>query len=113
MMSITKTTNNVKTYEEKALTIIENCWSNAEDKIKDQLEELYLDHFGDEDEDGSAFEGEFNSQIAFFFKLVSDQLINQGVTPKDIPLKYLTSGQTGLPVPFVNFNEVCKHAHSF
>ena len=90
-------------YRKEALGIIEEIMDRANDEIRVKLEDLFddmeLDYLLD-------YEGEISSLTAFYHKLIADQLINQGVTPTDIPLKFYTAGNTGLPVPSVDFREI-------
>ena len=88
----------MKTYEKEALEVIAEVMTKANEEVEDKLEDLF-----DELELGLNHEDEKNSLIAFYHKLVSDQLINQGVKPSDSPLRFLTSGTTGLLVPVVDF----------
>jgi len=88
----------MKTYEQEALEVIAEVMTKANDEVEDKLEDLF-----DELELGLNHQDEKYSLIAFYHKLISDQLINQGVKPSDIPLRYHTSGTTGLLVPEVDF----------
>ena len=91
----------METYKRDALAIIEEMMTKANDDISDKLDDLF-----DEVGLGLSHEEEINSLRAFYHKLIADQLINQGVTPTDIPLKFYTAGNTGLQVPSVNFGEI-------
>jgi len=73
---------------------------NADQEVRDKAYDIYCEqvYSEDEQEDGE-FEDFFMSLKSFIYKLHSDQLIAQGVTPMDIPLEYLTSANTGMPVP--------------
>lgn len=88
-------------YEKEALNIIEEVMEKADKKISDKLDDLFSEGNSDIDT-----ENEILSLKAFYHKFISDQLINQGITPTDIPLTYLTSGNTGLPVPEVDFGNL-------
>ena len=90
-------------YQKEALAIIEEIMTKANEDISDKLNDLF-DDMGL----GLGYEEEINSLTAFHHKLIADQLINQGVTPTDIPLKFYTSSNTGLPVPSVDFETQWK-----
>ena len=89
----------MENYQKEALAIIEEIMTKANDDISDKLEDIF-----DEVELGLSHEEEINSLTAFYHKLIADQLINQGVTPTEIPLKFYTSDNTGLPVPSVDLS---------
>ena len=91
----------MESYEQEALEIIEEIMDRANDEILVKLEDLF-----DEQKLGLSHEDEKNALMAFYHKLVADQLVNQGVKPSVIPLKFYTSGETGLPVPSVDLREV-------
>ena len=93
----------MENYRRKALAIIEEIMTKANADISEKLDELFDDY---ELEDFIDYEGEITSLTAFYHKLIANQLINQGVTPTDIPLKFYTAGNTGLPVPSVDFEKV-------
>jgi len=97
--------NKMENYQKRALAIIEEIMTKANEDISEKLDELFDDF---ELEDFIYYEGEINSLTAFYHKLIADQLINQGVTPTDIPLKFYTSSNTGLPVPSVDFETPWK-----
>ena len=93
----------MNTPEKEILKMFDNEFKKMEETLFDRFEDLYCDLVKSsyEQEDEELLQ-EYESYKAFFLKLLSDQLINQGIIPKDIPLKYMTSGNTGLPVPTVN-----------
>lgn len=90
------------TPEKEILEIFDAELSKMEDKLLDKFEDYYCTNIQSEyEQDDDEFYQEYLSYKAFFLRLLSDQLISQGVTPKDIPLRYMTSGNTGQPVPTV------------
>ena len=93
----------METYKKEALAIIEGIMTKANEEISDILDDLFDDM---EFRDFVDHDGEISALKAFYHKLIADQLINQGVTPVVIPLKFYTAGNTGLPVPVVDFEQV-------
>ena len=93
----------MNTPEKEILEIFDYNFSIMDHKIFDKFEDYYCNNIKSSyEQDDEELDQEYLSYKAFFLKLLSDQLISQGVIPKDIPLRYMTSGNTGQLVPSVN-----------
>jgi hypothetical protein len=88
-------------YEQEILGIFDTVFENADQEVRDKAYDIYCEQVCSEDEqEEGEFEDYFMSLKSFIYKLYYDQLITQGVKPRDIPLKYMTSANTGMSVPF-------------
>ena len=94
----------MENYEREILGIFDTVLENADQEIRDKTYDIYVEHLnsvsiGSDDDMEQDFEDYFMSLKSFVYKLHSDQLIAQGVSPRDIPLKSMTSANTGMSVP--------------
>lgn len=88
--------------DREILKMFDNEFSKMEETLFDRFQDLYCGNIKSEyEQEDEELNEEYLSYKAFYLRLLSDQLIGQGVTPKDIPLRYMTSGTTGQPVPTV------------
>lgn len=94
----------MENYEREILGIFDTVLENADQEIREKAYDIYVEHInsvsiGPDDDLEQDFEDYFMSLKSFVYKLHSDQLIAQGVSPRDIPLKSMTSANTGMSVP--------------